>query len=106
MTTFSVIPGVLNFTIKRGDRFTSAVDFSTALIGYSLEAHVYSVIDRAVVKAIDANIVSESDGVVQLALSSAETAGVEPGTYRWKLRWDAGGSTFRTALEGFFEVLP
>lgn len=105
MTTFSVIPGTLNIRLKKGDRFSTVVDFDIALTGYTVASEVYSLVSGATVQAITASVINESSGQVQLGLSSSEVALLPAGTYRWKLRWDQGAGAYRTALEGFFEVL-
>jgi len=91
MTTFSVLPGTLNIRLKKGDRFTTVADFDIALTGYTVASEVYSLVSGAT--------------VLQLGLSSSEVSQIPAGTYRWKLRWDQGAGAYRTALEGFFEVL-
>lgn len=106
MTKFSVIPGALDFVVKRGDRFSTVVDFDISLTGYTAEAEVYSTVDGSTVQSITVGLTLASEGKVQLQLNSTETGSLAAGTYKWKLRWDAGNSAYRTALEGYFEVLP
>lgn len=105
MTTFSVIPGTLNVTVKRGDRLQFTVDFTNALTGYTVASEVYSMVDGRTMLSMSTNIASEANGIVQVTLSSSETASLAAGTYKWKLRWDEGAGACRTALNGIFEVI-
>lgn len=105
MTTFSVIPGTLNVTVKQGDRLQFVADFTNTLTGYTVAAEVYSLVDNRTMLAMTATITSEANGTVQISLSSTETASLAAGTYKWKLRWDEGSGAYRTALSGIFEVL-
>lgn len=106
MTTFSVLPGTLNVNVRQGDALSFVVDFDIGLTGYTVTSHVYSLVDGATVQALTTSVLSASEGRVQCSLDSETTAGLADGTYKWQLRWDTGSESYRTAVEGVFEVRP
>lgn len=103
-STYSVIPGTLNFAVKRGDRFSAMVDFDISLTGYTVTSDIVSAVTGGTVTAITIDPSLFADGKVGVSLSDAQTGNLA-GTYRWRLDWDSGSAP-RTALEGFFEVIP
>ena len=105
MTTFSVIPGTLNVSVKQGDALSFVVDFDIGLTGYVVTSELYSLVTRQTLLALTASVVSEANGQVQVSLSSAQTEALASGSYGWLLKWDTGSGSFRTAIEGLFEVL-
>lgn len=104
MATFSILPGTLNLAVKKGDRFSTIVDFDVSLTGYTVTSHVVSVVTGSTVSAITVDSSLFADGKVGISLSDVQTENLA-GTYRWRLDWDSGSAP-RTALEGFFEVVP
>lgn len=106
MATFSILPGTLHLAVKRGNRFSTIVDFDpVALTGYTVTSDVVSVVTGATVTAITVDTSLAADGKVGISLSDVQTESLAGGTYRWRLDWDSGSAP-RTALEGFFEVVP
>lgn len=106
MSTFSVLPGTLNVNVRQGDVLSFVVDFDIAVTNYTFEAEIYSTVDGSTVQAMAANVVVAAQGTVQLGLTSEQTAALPVGTYKWFMRWDTGSGSYRTAVEGFFEVRP
>jgi len=106
MATYSILPGELNVTLRQGDNMSFEADFDIALTGYTLECFVYSTVDSSTVQDITASITSETDGTVQMALTSTQTETIPVGTYRWILKWGTSDAAQRTALQGIFEVRP
>ena len=102
--TFTTIPGTLNFTVKRGNRFSALVDFDISLTGYTVTSSVVSAITGSTVTSVSVDSSLFADGKVGVSLSDVQTGNLA-GTYRWRLDWNSGSAP-RTALEGFFEVLP
>jgi hypothetical protein len=105
MANVSTLPGTLNVTVKRGDELAQLIDFSVDLTGYTFEAEVVSAITGASVAELTVSAVDLEDGQVNLALSEADSSGIAPGSYLWRLVWTAPGTVRRTALEGIFEVV-
>ena len=105
MATISQLPGTLNLELVRGDEFATLVDFSINCTGYTFAASVYSTITGSEILAPTVSVVSASAGQVNVSISEAQTNGIAPGTYMWRLSWVAPGSAIRTALEGVCEVI-
>jgi hypothetical protein len=105
VSTFTVIPGTLNLTVKRGDTISVTIDFTNVLTGYSISAEAYSTVDGSTIVVMTTDGSQASEGKIVVSLSSSETAGLPSGTYNWKLKWQTG-SQIRTAVQGILEVLP
>lgn len=104
-STYSVIPGTLNFAVKRGDRFSALVDFDISLTGYTVTSDIVSLVTGNVVQPVTIAISNATAGVVAISLTETQTAALPVGTYGWRLEWDAPGSVRRTALQGTCEVV-
>lgn len=104
MATFTSLPGTLNINVKRGDTFTTRIDFTISLAGYEVSSELLRASNRSLVQSITTAIVDESNGVVDVSMSSSETESIGAGTYIWQLTWQTG-SQVRTAIEGFLEVV-
>lgn len=104
MSTFSILPGLLNVRVVQGDAFSCGVDFTVDLTAYTVEAEIYSTASGDTVKALTTNAALAADGKINVSLTPEQTAALPRGTYRWRLTWQSGGSNRRTALYGFFEV--
>lgn len=102
--TFTILPGTLNLAVKKGNRFSTIVDFDISLTGYTVTSAVVSPITGSTVTAITVDSSLFSDGKVGISLSDVQTGNLA-GTYRWRLDWNPGSAP-RTALEGFLEVVP
>jgi hypothetical protein len=105
MATYTQLPGTLNLAVKRGDRFATIVDFDISLSGYTVTSDIVSIPSGLCVSPLAVDTSLADEGKVGLSLTSGQTGTFAGGTYRWLLRWDPGHAP-RTALEGFFEVVP
>jgi len=102
--SYDQTPGNLPISFVRGDTLSALVDFSIDLTGYSFVGSLVSVVTGLEVVPLTIAIVSAANGQVNVSLTSAQTATLARGTYRWKFVWTQGLAT-RTALTGFVEVL-
>jgi hypothetical protein len=103
MPNFSQVPGTLNLTAKRGDRFATVIDFDDiSLDGYTVTSSVVSAVSGSAVESFDVDVSQGTAGKVGISIANVTTPA---GSYRWSVKWDAGLSP-RTALEGYFEVVP
>jgi hypothetical protein len=105
MSTYSQVPGVLNFTVKRGDDFTTIVDFDIPLTGYTTTSFVTSLVTGNEVTPIQTSISNGSLGQVTVSMADTETAGLAPGSYGWSLRWVSPAGVTRNAIGGVLEVI-
>lgn len=103
MPSYDQRPGTLNLSFVRGDDFSTLVDFSIPMTGYTVTASIYSAVTGADVVPLTVSWVSQANGQVNISLSDSQTAGLARGTYRWAMKWTEGNAT-RTALSGFVEV--
>lgn len=105
MATVSTTPGTLNIVVKRGDDFDQLLDFSINLTGYTFTSEIVSAVTYAEIASPSVTAVDLSLGRINLAMSDTMTAGIAPGSYLWRLIWQAPGNVRRTALEGVLEVV-
>ena len=103
MALYEQLPGSLSLSIVSGDQFSTVVDFSINMSGYSVSSEIYSLVDGAVT-AMTTAFVSEALGTVSIGMTEGETGDLSVGTYGWRLQWLAPGSVTRTALTGLLEV--
>lgn len=103
MPSYDQSPGALNLSFKRGDDFSSLIDFSIDMTGYTATASIVSAVTGGVVVPFTVTIPSAADGQVNIALTDTQTAAIARGTYSWQMTWVEGQAT-RTALTGFVEV--
>ena len=104
MALYEQLPGSLSLSIVSGDQFSTVVDFSINMSGYSVSSEIFSLVDGATVVAMSTTFVSEALGTVSIGMTEAETGDLSVGTYGWRLQWVAPGSVTRTALTGLLEV--
>lgn len=105
MAVYEQLPGELGLQLKRGDHFSTDVDFNpTDLTGYSVTASLSSAVTGEEVLPLTVAVTDALAGRVNISMTSSQTASIQPGTYAWSMKWDAGGSK-RTALAGFVEVV-
>jgi hypothetical protein len=100
MAIFSQLPATLNLRFVRGDTVSIDVDFDLVLTNYTLDAAVVIPSSGATLLAIGASIVSGPNGIVNLSLTSENTAALEAGTYAWELVWESPAGVVRKALSG------
>ena len=104
MALYEQLPGSLSLSIVKSDQFSTVVDFSIDMSGYSVSSEIYSLDDGATITAMTTAFVSAALGTVSIGMTEAETGDLSVGTYGWRLQWLAPGSVTRTALTGLLEV--
>ena len=103
MASYEQLPGTLNLALRRGDDFSVDVDFSIDLTGFSVTATAHSVVNDAQIIAFTTTLTNAAQGVLNITLTDAQTAGLALGTYLWRLVGTSGSVT-RTYLSGYMEV--
>lgn len=103
MPAYDQTPGTLNLAFVRGDDFSTLVDFSITMTGYTVTASMYSLVTGAEVVPFTVSVVSAANGQVNISLTDTQTAALARGTYGWSMKWTENAAT-RTALTGFVEV--
>lgn len=104
MASYDQTPGTLNLSFARGDDFSTLIDFSIGMAGYTVTAGITSLVSGADVQPFAVSFVSATAGQVNISLTDAQTAALARGTYGWQMRWTENNAT-RTALTGVVEVL-
>jgi hypothetical protein len=104
MPSYDQTPGALNLSFVRGDDFSTLVDFSISMTGYTVTASMYSLVSGAEVQAFTVTAANASAGQYNISLTDTQTAALARGTYGWRMTWVENNAT-RTALTGFVEVL-
>jgi hypothetical protein len=104
MPAYEQLPGPLNLAFRASDSFSSLIDFSIDMTGYSASAALYSTITGSTVTALTTTVTNASAGQVNVSLTKTQTAGLPVGTYGWRLLWTDAGGAQRTGLTGFAEV--
>lgn len=103
MPSYDQTPGSLNLAFNRGDDFSTLIDFSITMTGYTVTASMHSLVSGAEAVAFTVSVVSAANGQVNISLTDTQTAALARGTYGWTMRWTENNAT-RTALSGFVEV--
>lgn len=104
MPSYDQTPGLLNLSLKAGDDFSTLIDFSISMTGYTVTASMTSVVSGAEVQAFTVTAADASAGQFNISLTDTQTAALARGTYGWQMRWVENNAT-RTALTGYVEVL-
>ena len=104
MASYDQTPGTLNLSFVRSDDFSSLIDFSITMTGYTVTASLYSLVSGAEVQAFTVTAANAANGQFNISLTDTQTAALARGTYGWRMTWVEGAAT-RTALTGFVEVL-
>lgn len=104
MPLTDTLPGSLSLAFRRGDEFSTLLDFSIATTGYTWSAAIYSVVTGTTIATPTVTVVNAATGQVNLGLSEIQTAALAAGTYGWRLSWTAPGEALRTVLAGTVEV--
>jgi hypothetical protein len=106
VTTYTQLPGTMSLAFKRGDDFSTSIDFGgVSLVGYTVTSTLTSLITGGTVSAITTSVTDAAAAVVSVSLSDTQTAALAAGTYGWHLDWVAPGGVQRTALQGVVEVV-
>jgi hypothetical protein len=104
MPSYEQTPGTLNLSFNRSDDFSTLIDFSITMTGYTVTASMYSLVSGETVQAFTVTAANASAGQYNISLTDAQTAAIPRGTYGWRMTWVENQAT-RTALTGFVEVL-
>jgi hypothetical protein len=104
MPSYDQTPGTLNLSFVRADDFSTLIDFSIAMTGYTVTAGITSLVSGNEVQPLTVSFVSATAGQVNVSLTDTQTAALARGTYGWNMKWTENAAT-RTALTGFVEVL-
>jgi hypothetical protein len=104
MATYNLLPGAMGLGLKKGNDFSTLIDFDTSLVGYTASSSITSLVTGATVASMTTSIADASAGQVNVSLTDTQTAALAAGTYGWRLDWVAPGSVQRTALQGTLEV--
>ena len=104
MASYDQTPGALNLSFKRGDDFSTLIDFSITMTGYTVTAGMTSLVTGDEVQPLTVSFASATAGQVNVSLTDTQTAALARGTYGWQMKWVENQAT-RTALTGFVEVL-
>jgi len=82
MALVTSLPGPLSVAFRRGDEFSTLLDFSFATTGYTFAAAIYSVVTGATVATPTLTVVSHATGQINLSLSELQTASLAAGPFR------------------------
>jgi hypothetical protein len=104
MALVTQLPGSMSIAFRKGDDFSTLIDFSISLVSYTVSAGLYSTVTGALVQSMTAAVTDAAAGLVSVSLTDTQTAGLVAGTYAWRLDWVAPGSVQRNALAGAAEV--
>lgn len=104
MSSYDQTAGSLNLSFVRGNDFSSLIDFSIDMTGYTATASIVSAVTGSAVVPFTVTVPSPSEGQVNIALTDTQTAAMARGTYKWQMAWTENQAT-RTALTGFVEVI-
>ena len=104
MALLEQLPGYLGLAFRRGDDFTTTIDFDFATTGFSWSAQIRSPITGEAVQAITVANTNTATGLVTISLTDEQTEELPAGTWGWTLVGTVGGLT-RTYYSGFVEVV-
>lgn len=104
MPLFEQLPGYLGLAFRRGDDFTTTIDFDIPTTGFSWVADIRSPITGEAFQAITVVNTNAATGVVTLSLTDTQTDALPAGTWSWTLVGTVSSVT-RTYFSGFVEVI-
>lgn len=94
--------GRQDVTYRTGDNFSTEVDWSLDLTGYTVTSALVSVVTGATVLALTTTLTDAAAGKVGVAFPAVTV----PGTYEWRQTLVSPGGDTRTGLIGYVEVTP
>jgi hypothetical protein len=104
MAFLEQLPGYLGLAFRRGDDFTTTIDFDIPTTGFTWSAQIRSQITGEAVQAITVANTDTDTGLITLSLTDEETDGLPAGTWGWTLVGTVSGVK-RTYFSGFVEVI-
>lgn len=105
MATAPQLPGELSIALCRADDYSTLVDLSISIVGFTWSAVVYSLVTGQTLVEPTITVVDAAAGKFNLSLADAQAATLPPGTLGLRIDWVAPGDTKRRAFEGVCEVV-
>jgi len=105
MATAPQLPGELSIALCRGDDYSTLIDLSIGIVGYTWAAVLYSLVNGQTVAQPAITVVDAVTGQINISLTDAQAAALAPGTYGLRVHWTAPGDAKRRAFEGVCEVV-
>ncbi|NDD86073.1 hypothetical protein EBZ38_17575 [bacterium] len=98
-------PGELSISLCRGDDYSTLVDLSISIVGYTWSAAIYSLSTGTTLVYPTISVVNASAGTFTVSITDTQAATLPPGTLGIRIDWTAPGDMKRRAFEGVCEVL-
>jgi hypothetical protein len=98
-------PGELSIALCRADDYSTLVDLSISIVGYTLSATIYSLRTGATLATPTLAVVSAAAGTFTLTITDTQAAALPPGTLGLRIDWVAPGGLNRRAFDGVVEVI-
>lgn len=98
-------PGELSISLCRGDDYSTLVDLSISIVGYTWSAAIYSLSTGETLVYPAISVVDASAGTFTVSITDAQAATLPPGTLGVRINWTAPGDMKRRAFDGVCEVL-
>lgn len=95
-------PGRQDVRYRAGDAFSTEVDWSINLTGYTVTSSLVSLVTGAAVAPLATTVADAAAGRVAVSFPAVNV----PGTYGWQQTWVAPSGDKRTGLVGYVEVMP
>jgi len=105
MATAPQLPGTLHVAFVRGDDYSTLLDLSISVVGYTFAAEIYSLTNGQIIATPAITAVDAALGKINLAITDTQAAELPPGTLGLRIRWTAPGDVKRRAIEGVCEVV-
>jgi len=105
MATAPQLPGPLHVAFVRGDDYSTLLDLSISIVGYTWSAQIYSLTNGQTIATPAITVVDAAAGKLNLSLSDAQAGQLPPGTLGLRINWTAPGDAKRRAFEGVCEVV-
>jgi hypothetical protein len=99
------LPGELSISLCRGDDYSTLIDLSIGVVGYTWSAVLYSFATGQTLAQPAITVVDAVAGQINLSLTDAQAAALPPGTLGLRIHWVAPGDSKRRAFEGVCEVI-
>lgn len=105
MATAPQLPGELSIALCRADDYSTLVDLSISIVGYTWSASIFSLSNGQTIAEPTITVVDDAAGKLNLSLTDAQAALLPPGTLGLQINWVAPGDARRRAFEGVCEVV-
>jgi hypothetical protein len=101
MTTLTQTPAAVNIEVAVDDSFSSLVDLSISLAGYTVTAFVDK--NDGTQTAFTVTTTDLANGQITISLTKAQITAIGAGVHHWYLRY-GNGTIERRAFAGLFTV--